>query len=357
MDSRDEQLTLENVDEQIEQCLAQSQELDSSSVTSLACTVHNLQSIYTEERRLENVWTSINRRVSAMSSEVALVQADGLAEWGQARTPAFSLVREEKKALQDVPGGSAEAVPRRSDRQARLPFRRRWHMVGIGLAAAIILIVFLVWPVVSYALRGSWTPDPYHPFKNKGTPQVQPTVSGTKQTGSEITPTVTSTVTPTPVATPPPTASPSSTTNVLPDIKVYSGQYFTIQYPADWVIASVTTGGGYVQTVQFRPSATSSVFVNVNVMYPSNLTSDLLLLADTDVKQGTLQSTSSVTYNGVAWTVGIVDLSLRIPPSKLEVAYSNQGTPYRIEFGATSDAFSTYAPVFDTIFASFYPAS
>jgi hypothetical protein len=60
MDSRTEKLTLENVDEQIEQCLAQSEELGSPTMTSLARIVHNLQSIYEEDRRLEHLWTRIN---------------------------------------------------------------------------------------------------------------------------------------------------------------------------------------------------------------------------------------------------------------------------------------------------------
>ena len=60
MDSCDEKLTLENVDEQIEQCLEQSQGLESPNMTSLARTVRNLQCIYEEDRRLEHVWTRID---------------------------------------------------------------------------------------------------------------------------------------------------------------------------------------------------------------------------------------------------------------------------------------------------------
>lgn len=59
MDSCDEKLTLENVDEQIEQCLTQFQGCQSSTMTSLARTIHHLQSIYEEERRLEHVWERI----------------------------------------------------------------------------------------------------------------------------------------------------------------------------------------------------------------------------------------------------------------------------------------------------------
>jgi len=340
MDSRDEELTLENVDEQIERCLAPSQELQPATVTSLARTVHNLQSVYEEERRLEDVWARINSRVSAEG----------------AQGPTFLAMQGGKKALQDSRGRGSNSTLGRSAKQSRLPFRRPWYTVAIGLAAALILIVFFAWPMVSYALRGSWLVGP-QPATNKPTPQIQATVNGSKQTGPKTTPTTRTTGTPKAVATTSPTAIPSSTANVLPSIKVYSGQYFTIQYPGDWVITGVTTGSGYVQTVQFRPSATSSVFVNVSVMSQSSLTSELLLLADADLKQGTLQSTSSVTYHGIAWTVGIVALSLHSPTSKLEIAYANQGKPYRIEFGAPSDMFGTYAPTFNAMFASFYPVS
>jgi hypothetical protein len=60
MDSYDEKLTLENVDEQIERYLEQPQELRSSAMTSLARILYNLQSIYEEDRRLLDVWTRIN---------------------------------------------------------------------------------------------------------------------------------------------------------------------------------------------------------------------------------------------------------------------------------------------------------
>jgi hypothetical protein len=145
----------------------------------------------------------------------------------------------------------------------------------------------------------------------------------------------------------------------VPSLKVYSDQYFTIQYPTAWVITSVTTGGSYQQTVQFRPSDTSSVFFEVDVMYSTSLSSDLLLLADTDVTQGTLLSTSTVTYNGIPWATGVVSLvgSTQAQSSKEEIAYSNQNAPYRIKFGASPDMFSTYTEVFDAMFASFYPTS
>ena len=127
------------------------------------------------------------------------------------------------------------------------------------------------------------------------------------QTGLAVAPTTTSspatipTATPaiaaTPALTATPTPTPTPTTNT-PDIKEYINQYFKIQYPANWIITNVIAGDGYRQTVQFRPSATSSVFVNVSVMNSNDLSSDSLLLADTDVKLGTLLSTD---YGHLSW--------------------------------------------------------
>jgi hypothetical protein len=375
MDSRDEKLTLENVDEQVEEYLSLSQEPQSLTEASLARMVHNLQSIYEEEHRLEDVWARINSRVSALSSE----RADGLAGREQAQAPTF-LARERADGLAggeqaqapilltreqaDGPFGRGQAhVPtllRGPDKQPRLPFRRGWYKLAIGLVAAIILVAFCIWPIVSYAFQALQTTRP-QPSVKTITPHIQSTVNVPKQTqtqnGTKIgSTTVTSTVTPTstPIATSSPIATPTpSPTTSVPSLKVYSNQYFTIQYPTDWVITSVTTGGSYQQTVQFRPSDTSSALFEVDVMYSTSLSSDLLLLADTDVKQGTLLSTSTVTYNGIPWATGIV--STQAQSSEEEIAYSNQKAPYRIKFAAPPDMFSSYTDVFDAMFASFYP--
>lgn len=258
-------------------------------------------------------------------------------------------------------GGRANAPTflRRSDKQSRLPFRRSWYKPAIGLVAAVMLVAFFIWPIVSYAFHAVQTASP-QPSVKTVTPQIRSTANVPKQvstqTGTKIGSTVTSTSTP--IATSSPTATPPPTTSVL-GLKVYSDQYFTIQYPANWVITSVTTGGAYQQTVQFRPSSTSSVFVDVNVMYSTSLSGDLLLLADTDVKQGTLLSTSMVTYHGIPWAVGVVSLagSTQAQPSKEEVAYSNQNAPYKIQFSAPPDMYSSYVEVFNAMFASFYPTS
>jgi hypothetical protein len=89
-------------------------------------------------------------------------------------------------------------------------------------------------------------------------------------------------------------------------------------------------------------------------MNSNNLSSNELLLTDPDVKLGTLLSTSTVTYHGIPWTVGIVNL---VNSTQAQVAYSNLNAPYKIEFGAPQDMFSSNMKIFNAMFASFYPAS
>jgi hypothetical protein len=108
--------------------------------------------------------------------------------------------------------------------------------------------------------------------------------------------------------------------------------------------------------VQFRPSATSAIFVNVDAMNPEDLSASQLLNIDPDVNLGTLVSKKTVTYHGISWSVGIVDFTgLLVPSSKLEVAYSNQNAPYKIEFSAPPGTFASYSSIFNDIFTSFYP--
>lgn len=91
-------------------------------------------------------------------------------------------------------------------------------------------------------------------------------------------------------------------------------------------------------------------------MYASSLTGDLLLLLDPDVKLGTLLNTSTITYHGIPWVVDLVNTT-GSTPQKLEIAYSNQKAPYRIEFGGPPDLFDASTPTFNTMFSSFYPLS
>lgn len=497
MDRRDEELTLANVDEQIEQYLAPPQANPPPAMTSLTHVVRDLQSIY-EEERLVHVWARINANVSAVKADNTLEQAG--------EQPTIKSAQGEKTTISDAHAQSFSTIQHRyrSTKQSRQSFhRKKWYGLGVGLVAAIMLVAFFTWPILSYALRNTRSGNAQIPVKTV-TSQVQPTVNAPNmkeyisqhfkiqypadwviistntgspgsylqrvqfrpsatspvfvnvdmmpnttysteqllhmdpdaklgtlnststitynerswvvgiveladsahvQTGkleiaystqdspyriefgatpgmfnsymkvfnamfasfsaSKIAQKTTATVTPTlaptvrPIATPLPTPIPSPTIVNVVGIKVYSSLYFTIQYPANWVITSVTTGGTYQQTVQFRPSATSSIFVNVNVLYSSGLSSALLLLIDPEVKLGTLLSTNTVTYNGLPWTVGILNLlgSGQVQPSEEEIAYSNQNAPYKIELSAPHDKFSSYTQVFNTMLASFSPAS
>src|SRR5947209_3060510 len=216
MDSRDEEFTLENVDEQVEQLLVRLQ-TSHPPKTFMARTIRNLQSLYEEDRRLENAWARINNAASTLNLHNALRETD--------EPIAIRPVPEEKNAWQEstsVHVGSFDSVPRRPARQPQQP--RRWGQrnLGIVLVAAIVLIIIFALPVFSYAFRDR-----------------QPAGSRT------------STKTATPPARP---------TGNIPPMKEYVNQYFTIQYPANWVISDTTTGGTgpYLQTVQFRPAATSS---------------------------------------------------------------------------------------------------
>lgn len=117
MDSRDEKLTLENVDEQIEECLSPSQELQGPTVASLARTVHDLQSIYEEERRLEHVWARISNRVSALNADHAIEEIDGVRGWGQAHAPTFPMNQGDVPTFSTGQGG----VPTFSTNQGVVP--------------------------------------------------------------------------------------------------------------------------------------------------------------------------------------------------------------------------------------------
>lgn len=293
MDGRDEELTLENVDEQVEQHLARLHESPSEDRTSLARLVYNLQSGYEEKRRLEQVWERINSRASALNLEGIVVQEE-----------------------QTFPGSQSEQKERvqQFGKRSRLPRRWRWRDIGIGLAAAILLLSIVVYSVWAYAFHD------------------------------------------TQVAGPQPTATPQFSGRSM---KEYDSQYFKIQYPAEWTIAGTTPGSAssYLQTVQFHPVNMSSVVVNVEALSATSYSSGQLLSMDADVKLGKLSDTHAVTYHGISWTVGVVDLggTAQGQTGKLEIAYTNQENPYRIEFGATPQLFETYSATFDAMFASFYP--
>ena len=289
MDSCDEKLTLENVDEQVEQLLSLPQEIEPPTTIPLARTIRNLQSIYEEDRRLEQVWTRIKSHIPALSADSSIKLVEVI--------PTSKPVPGEGKTIRNSYGRSFNSILRRSNKQSQQPFRWKWSNLGIGLVAAIMLITFFTWPILSYAFHSLQTAGT-QPSTKMATPQIQPTVN-------------------------------------LPDMKEYVGQYLEIQYPVNWKITSVNTRGTspYLQTVQFSPLATSSVKVNVDAMPNSNYSNNQLLHMDPDVKLGTLLNISTVTYHGIPWTVGVIALAgstTHTQMSKFEVAYSNQGAPRRI---------------------------
>lgn len=478
MDSRDEELTIENVDERVEE-LSLFQVSRPPAMMPLARVTRDLQSFYEEERRLKAIWERINSRAIAL-------HADTVAENTDERRFPGSFQASEKarpaKSRSDV--GSLNSIPLRSRKLSRVS--RRWSNLGAGLAAALLLIAILAWPAFALVRH---TLDSQSATKT-ATPQSQPTRTGLSMqaytcqsftiqypadwtitntaTSGDALQTVrfrplatssaeiiaaalptsklsseqllhadpdvqrgtlvnTSTVTyhgmlwsmervdltsslqaplgtlevayanqqapykielsappdlfakyftvfnamlssfspqtraggtATATATLPPMSTPSPTQSV-PGMKEYSNQYFRIQYPSNWVITSITTGNGYLQSVQFRPSAQSAVFVNVNAMYSSLLSGYLLLQLDPDVGLGALLSTSTVTYHGIPWATDTVSIagSAQTQQSRMEIAYSNQQAPYRIEFGAPPDQFASYSATFNNIFSSFYPAN
>lgn len=296
MDNRDDKLTRKNIDEQIERCLSEPQGPQTPTMVSLSHTIRDLQSIYAEERRLEHIWARVNTRVTALNA-VRMIQ----------QTEELSTVLLAQSELQGT---------RRTAKWLRQLFLLIFHIIGSALVAAIILIAYFTWPVWLQALH-SW---PMQSSTYKATPQSQ------------------------------------ATTNTL-NMQKYVGQDFKLQYPVHWVIASETPTGFSLETVRFRPSMMSSVFVQVDAMPGSQYSAHQLLDMDADAKLGTVQSTRSVTSHGLSWVISIVKLTASVenPAGELEIAYSNQGTPYRIEFGAPSDLFSSDTAIFDAVFASFYP--
>lgn len=464
MGQRDEEPTIENVDEWVEE-RSRHQASQLEAEMPLARVARDLYTIYEEERRLNAIWERVNSRVPGMHADHARKEGDEQ-PW--------------LRPLQAHEGvGSFNSTPQGF--RKRLRPTRRWRNFGANVAVAIVLLAILAWPVFSL-IAGSM-----HTASHIARPQSRPTASGliTKTyTGSSFTiqypaswaisgtktdsaglqtvrfhpiATISAeiTVTALPASTlsgeqlvhtdpdvqrgtlintssathhgipwvmglvnltsstqillgklevaysnqqtpykiefgaPPdlfakysavfdsmvssfyPQAQVTGTTTVTPPVitpsptktvsgmQEYSNQYFKIQYPANWIITSITTGGGYLQSVQFRPSAQSAVFVNVNAMHSSLLSGYLLLQLDPDVGLGALLSTNTVTYHGISWATDTVNIAgdAHTPASQVEIAYSNQQAPYRIEFSAPPDQFATYATTFNTIFASFYPVN
>ncbi|HEY1351110.1 MAG TPA: hypothetical protein VGF67_15940 [Ktedonobacteraceae bacterium] len=458
MDRRDETLTCENVDEQIEQELTRLQEQLPVNETPLAQLVRNLREIYEEKFRLEQAWERINSRAAGLDLAGLLTQD------GQLET--FPLQGPQRIA---------------SAASARRPQRlRHWRNMGAGLAAAVLLLAIATYAVWASALHNPPSAGPrpavtavspgvkmqeysgqyfkiQYPtgwiitrtaaqasssslltvqFRPAATSPIEVNVDAMAATSLSsdqllrldvdtklgrlistqtvnfhgiiwtvgiielgenaqgqagkleiaysnkahpyrielgTTPSMFETYAPvfhsmfasfypqtrtaTPVATTPSATATLPPTATVPHVKTYSDHYFTIAYLASWVVTGVESSNTYVETVQFRPRATSSISIDVDVLHSSHLSAQLLLLTDPDVGLGTLLNTSTLTYHGLSWTVGSMNLTAAgaSQESRVEVAYTNEQTPYRVKFSAPLDQAPSYSAAFTAVLTSFYP--
>ena len=343
MNNRDEDLTLENVDERIEQ-LTHAQNEPAGTPTPLTRAARDLQRVYEEERRLDHVWERISSRARTLESTMQPAMREDLNH--------RQSFQGEQRTMRETPStrpGSFQNTPDGPFQQQRPPRRRGWRNFGLGLAAAVVLIAIFAWTMIGlYHGRGTQiasggaTPA-------VGTPAIvtpTPMSPSPTPTYAAVTPTPMPSATATPIPTPAETAW-----------QPYTCQYFTVKYPARWVLTNSGPGGAYLQTVQFRPAANSPIQANVSVMYNNDLSAAQLLQQDSIVKAGTLESTKTVTYNGLNWTVGVVSISgsAQAQAAEIEVAYSNQTHSYRAEFAAPPDQYAAYSSTFQSMLASFTP--
>ncbi|HEX7734964.1 MAG TPA: hypothetical protein VF458_08875 [Ktedonobacteraceae bacterium] len=331
MDSRDEELTIENVDEQVARVLERLQTSQSPAEASLNRAARNLQVIFEEKRRVERVWERINSRATtpgfqAFQENVATLDLPASRESsGPGELATIQPLHLPGKVERDGNGLLEEHLNPSLHHFAsgKRPWKlRKRRNLGIGLVAALVVITLFAtifaWPMLALRFHGAQTGGKQSPTTKVVTPKSQVTM------------------------------------------KEYLGAYFKIQYPADWIVAGITeeSTASYLQTVQFRPTASSPVEINVSAMPDNGRSIDQLLAIDPHVKLGKLESTRTVTYRGISWAIGVVDLPVSSPTeaSKLEIAYSRQnGTPYRVELGATSDTFGRSSAIFETMLVSLYP--
>lgn len=171
MNDRDEDLTPENVDERVEQLRhAQSEPTsapasqvhvvrdlqgvyDVGAPTPLAHTVRDLQRVYAEERRLEDVWERISQRAQSLESAK---QTHTIGKPSQQQS-----FQGEQKTMSDTSPtrpGSFQNMPDGPFQQQSPPRRRGWRNLGLGLAAAIVLIGIFAWTIAAlYRAPGTQT--------------------------------------------------------------------------------------------------------------------------------------------------------------------------------------------------------
>jgi hypothetical protein len=346
MNNREEDVTIENVDERVEQIIRGQYE-PADAQEPLTHVARNLQRVYAEERRLEHAWERIARHAQSLESTTQFNAIE--------KSSTRQSFQGEQKTMQDTPStrpGNFERIPDGPSHRERPPRRRRWRNVGFGLAAAIVLIAIFAWTITAvYHGHNGTQVASGGPTTTAGTPAIVTPTPATIQPTPAATPTVMPQPTPTPGQLQP---TPTLASSIS---QLYLCQYFSMRYPAKWISTSSGPGGAYQQAVQFRPAATSPVIVNAGALYNNDLSAAQLLQQDSDVKMGTVEGTVTTTHNGLAWTVDIVNVpgSAQSQPEKLEVAYSKQIHPYRLELVVPADQFSSYSPIFDSILASFVP--
>ena len=355
MNSRDDDLTLENVDERIEQLTrTQSEQVDAfqppvrivrevqsvydaGAQTSLTRTVSDLQRVYDEDRRLEHAWERINFRTSSLESTM---RPDTIEKSTEKQS-----FQGEQKTMKDTSFTRPGSFEDRPTGPAHPPHRWNWRNLGLSLAAALVLIAIFAWSLTAV----------YH---------------GT-QIGSDATPVVPTPTGPAPVLTPTmpagstavptPTArsaqlTPTATVS-LSDWQTYHGLFFTIQYPANWsatIIQPGPNGGIYMQQVEFRPSANSSLSFVVSSLYNGEMSPDTLLQNDTLYKSCKVDSQSKETVNGFLWSTAIIETQgTQLAPAKIKLAYANHKHPYRIDFSTPPTQFSANYGTLNTMFQSF----
>lgn len=201
MNNRDEGLTPETIDEQVEYLLRGGKQ--AGAPTPLARAARDLQRVYEEEdERLEHIWTQISTHVQSLEKMTQPTFSE--------KQNKIQVFQGEQKTMHDAPSpfekpGSFQNTP---DGPKRSPRRRRWLNIGMGLAAALILIVVFTWlavPLFHGTLTGSSrptaTPAPV-------TPTPMPTVIPTPAPTATATPMPTAIPTPVPII---PTVMPTPT--------------------------------------------------------------------------------------------------------------------------------------------------
>ena len=208
MNNRDEGLTPETIDEQVEDLLRGRRQ--AHEPTPLTRAARDLQRVYAEDERLEHIWTRISTHVQSLEKTT---QPTFNEKPGQIQT-----FQGEQKTMQDAPTpfekpGSFQSTPPEPERSPR---RRRWLNLGMGLAAALLLITVFTWlavPLFHGTLTGSGrptaTPAPVQPTPTQAPATPTATPEPLQPTPTQMPARPTPTQAPvTPIVRPTPTQAP-----------------------------------------------------------------------------------------------------------------------------------------------------